>query len=171
MDKNKFVQIIKENKWILYKVINTYCRDSEDRKDLEQEILIQLWKSLKSYNAQYKISTWVYKVAMNVSISFYRSDIKRKTNTFPISESIFQISNPIDNPRFLDEERRFLYEFISGLDEINKEIMILYLDDYSYKEIAEVVGITESNVGTKINRIKKKLQEFYVKQKHYMQWN
>ena len=161
MDKERFIQILNENKWVLYKVINTYCKDSEDRKDLEQEILIQLWKSFELYNNQYKISTWIYKISMNVSISFYRSNINRKTKTSPINESIFQVAAQTDNS--FDEEKKFLYDFINLLDDFNKEILILYLDDHSYKEIAEIVGITESNVGTKINRIKKKLQEHYVK--------
>lgn len=164
MDKNKFIQIIKENKWALYKVINSYCKNPEDRKDLEQEILIQLWKSFKTYSSDYKISTWIYKVAMNVSISFYRSNLKRKSNTLSISESIFSLTDHVDYVQTVSEEKEILYDFISNLDEFNKEIVILYLDDYSYKEIAEIVGITESNVGTKINRLKKKLQEFYVKQ-------
>ena len=165
MDKEKFIQILKENKWVIHKVINTYCKDSEDRKDLEQEILIQLWKSFESYNGQFKMSTWIYKIAVNVSISFYRSNVARKSKTFPISESIFQVSSQVDNPLFLDEERKFLHDFINQLDEFNKQILILYFDDYSYKEISEIVGITESNVGTKINRIKNKLQENYIKLK------
>lgn len=163
MNIENFIQILKENRWVLFKVINTYCQDAEDRKDLEQEILIQLWKSFKSYNSQYKISTWIYKIAMNVSISFYRSNVKRKTNTVSISESIFKVANYIDNTESLAEERKFLYDFINHLDKFNREIMILYLDDCSYREIAEIVGITESNVGTKINRVKKKLKEYHVK--------
>jgi RNA polymerase sigma-70 factor (ECF subfamily) len=163
MDKEKFIQILKENKWLLYKVITTYCKDTEDRKDLEQEILIQLWKSVESYNNQYKISTWIYKIAMNVSISFYRSNINRKSRTSQINESIFQVADQIDNSVSVDEERKFLSDFINQLDDLNKEILVLYLDNLSYKEIAEIVGITESNVGTKINRIKNKLQENYVK--------
>lgn len=163
MDKEKFIQILNENKWILYKVINTYCKDTDDRKDLEQEIIIQLWKSFKSYNSQYKISTWIYKIAMNVSISFYRNNINRKSRTSPISESIFQVADPIDISVSVDEERKFIYDFINQLDEFNKEILVLYLDNHSYKEISEIVGITESNVGTKINRIKNKLQENYIK--------
>lgn len=166
MDKEKFIQILSENKWVLYKVINTYCKDSEDRKDLEQEILVQLWKSFESYNSQYKISTWIYKIAMNVSISFYRSNLHRKSRTSSISESIIQVANQIDNSVSLDEERKFLYDFLKQLDGFNKEILILYLDNHSYKEIAEIVGITESNVGTKINRIKNKLQESYTKLKN-----
>ena len=163
MDKAKFIQILNENRWVLYKVINIYCRNPEDKKDLEQEILIQLWRSFDSYNGQYKVSTWVYKIAMNISISFYRGNITRKSRTSPISESIFQIAGQIDSSISLDEERKFLYDLINQLDEFSKEILILYLEDYSYKEIAEIVGITESNVGTKINRIKNKLQENYVK--------
>jgi len=161
MDKDRFIQILKENKWVLYKVISLYCKDLEDRKDLEQEILIQLWKSIESYNGQYKISTWIYKVAMNVAISFYRSNKTRKLKTDSITESIFQVQTEISEP--LDEERKFLNDFINQLDEFNREILILYMDDHSYKEIADIVGITESNVGTKINRIKKKLQENYEK--------
>ena len=164
MDKNEFIQIIKDNKWVLYKVITIYCKNSEDRKDLEQEIVIQLWKSFKSYNPDYKISTWIYKVAMNVSISFYRTNLNRKSKTFSISDSLFSFTNIIDKTQTDNEEKEILYNFIANLDEFNKEIIILYLDEYSYKEIAEVVGITETNVGTKINRLKKKLQEFYVKQ-------
>lgn len=164
MDKNTFIQILNENKWVLYKVINSYCKDPEDRKDLEQEVLIHLWKSFKTYNSEYKISTWIYKIAMNVSISYYRSNIKRKSKTSSIDESIFHLTNHIDNSQTFSEEKKLLYDFINSLDEFNKEIIILYLDDLSYKEIASVVGITESNVGTKINRLKKKLQAFYVKQ-------
>lgn len=164
MDKDKFIQILNENKWVLYKVINTYCYDPEDKKDLEQEILIQLWKSIKSYNSNYKMSTWIYKIAMNVSVSFYRSSSNKKANTLSINDSIFQVENKIDHADPFEEKRKFLHDFIKQLDVFNKEIMILYLDDYGYKEIAEIVGISESNVGTKINRIKKKLQEYYKKQ-------
>src|SRR5258705_10200657 len=163
MNKEKFIHILNDNKWILYKVISIYCKDLEDRKDLEQEILIQLWKSFESYNSQYKMSTWIYKIAMNVSISFYRSNLNRKSRTSPISDSIIQIAGQIDNSDFIDEERKFLHDFINQLDRFNQEILILYLDDHSYKKIAEIVGITESNVGTKINRIKNKLQEHYIK--------
>ncbi len=158
VDKELFVQILKDNKRILYKVINIYCRDIEDRRDLEQEIVIQLWKSLKSFNGNYKLSTWIYRVAMNVSISFYRTNASRKSNTTSIHESIFQ-DIEYDSADELDENRKLLHEFIDHLNEFNKQIIILHLEDFSYKEIADIIGITESNVGTKISRIKKILQE------------
>ena len=159
MDDESFVKIIKNNKRIIYKVINTYCNDEDDKKDLEQEIIIQLWKALQSYNDNFQLSTWIYRIAMNVSISFYRSNLNRKSRTTSINESIFQEIESVNNDYQENEYRRLLHVFIQQLDEFNREILVLYLDDYSYKEIAEIVGITESNVGTKINRIKKKMQE------------
>ena len=159
MDNESFVEIIKNNKRIIYKVINIYCTDEDDKNDLEQEIIIQLWKSFQSYNDHFQVSTWIYRVAMNVSISFYRSNLNRKSRTTSINESIFQEIESVNNDYEENEHRRLLHMFIQQLDEFNREILVLYLDDYSYKEIAEIVGITESNVGTKINRIKKKIQE------------
>ncbi len=160
-EKEKFIRIIKENKRIIYKVIYSYCKDSEDRKDLEQEIIIQLWKSLKSYDEKYKLSTWIYKIAMNVAISHYRKDLKRKTNNTTLDEAIFQI----EEEDFTEKQRsqsELLYRFINQLDPLCKAIMILYLDDNSYKDISEIIGITETNVGTKINRTKKQLKEWFL---------
>lgn len=161
-DNDGFVTMIKKYKRIIYKVINTYCNDVDDKKDLEQEILIQLWKSYQSYNGSTQLSTWIYRIAMNVSISFYRNNVTRKTNTTSINQSIFQeLASSATNEEETDQ-RRLLYGFISQLDEFNREVFMLYLDDYSHKEIAEIVGITESNVGTKINRIKHKIHEYFL---------
>ena len=159
MDNESFVKIIKNNKGIIYKVINIYCNDSEEKRDLEQEIIIQLWKSFQSYNNKFKLSTWIYRIAMNVSISFYRSNLNRKSRTTSLNDSIFYEIESVNNAEEENEHRRLLHAFIQELDEFNREILILYLEEYNYKEIAEIVGITESNVGTKINRMKKKMQE------------
>lgn len=169
--KEKFVQILKENKGILYKIIKTYCKDAEDRKDLEQEIIINLWKSMPSFSGEIKLSTWIYKVALNVSISFYRKDVLRKANTSSINASIFKEIDFEEPPEEFNPNRKFLHDFIDQQDEFNKEILILYLEDLSYKEIAEIVGITESNVGTKLNRLKKKLHEYFNQIKQDQTWN
>ena len=159
-DKEKFIRIIKENKRIIYKVIYSYCRDSEDRKDLEQEVIIQLWKSLKTYNETYKLSTWIYRIALNVAISHYRKDKKRIKNSISVDEEIFRIAEDDS-----DEEQKgrseLLYHFINQLDSFNKAIIILYLEDNSYKDISEILGITETNVATKLSRIKKQLKECF----------
>ena len=157
-EKEQFIGILKEHKRLLYKVINSYCRDSDDRKDLEQEIIIQLWRSLSKYNLEFKLSTWIYKIALNVAISHYRRDVKRQKTNEPFDEAIFQIAA---EEVCIEEQRKteLLYKFINKLDELNKAIIFLYLEDKSYKEISEIIGLTETNVGTKINRIKGILKE------------
>ena len=135
-----------------------YCRNADDRKDLEQEIIIQLWKSLNNYNQEFKLSTWIYKIALNVAISHYRRDVKRQKTNEPFDETIFQIAA---EEVCIEEQHKtdVLYKFINKLDELNKAIIFLYLEDKSYKEISEIIGLTETNVGTKINRIKRILKE------------
>jgi len=155
----RFKNIIEENKGILYKVINMYCKGIEDKKDLEQEILIQLWKSLEKYNEDYKISTWIYRIAMNVSISFYRKN--RNTVTHLPIDSIFIEKEYIEQNDDAKERARVLKLFINQLNDFDKAIILLHLEDYNYKEISNIIGITETNVGSKINRIKNKLKKTY----------
>lgn len=164
-EKDKFIKIINENKRLIYKVIYVYCRDTEDRKDLEQEVILQLWKSLKSYNKNFKLSTWIYKIALNVAVSHYRKDQKRLKNNTINDEEIFRITE--DN--YSEEQRNrseLLYKFIDQLDAFSKALMILYLDDNSYKEISDILGISETNVGTKIGRIKKQLKVSFIQQNY-----
>jgi len=158
-EKEKFIGILKEHKRLLYKITYSYCRNSDDRKDLEQEIIIQLWLSLKNYKQEYKLSTWIYKIALNVAISYYRRDVKRKETNVAYDETIFQIAVEENVTEENIHKTELLYTFINQLDKLNKAIIILYLEDKSYKEISEIMGLTETNVATKINRIKGKLKE------------
>jgi RNA polymerase sigma factor (sigma-70 family) len=157
--KQQFIAIIQTHKRILFKIINSYCKDADGRKDLEQEILINIWKSLKTYDDKYTLSTWIYRVALNVAISHYRKDSKRKAQTQSIDECVIQFEDDNTSTTELDENVTLLYAFIDELDKYNKAIMILLLEGNSYKYIAEVLGLTETNVATKINRIKKLLKE------------
>lgn len=149
--------LIEDHKKIIYKVSNAYCRNAEDRKDLFQEIVLQLWRSSGKYDASYKFSTWMYRIALNVAISFYRQEKRRITDALPIDE-IDVIDDRVESVEMTDNVR-MLYGFIDGLDELNKALIILYLEENSYKTIAEILGITETNVATKLGRIKKKLQQ------------
>lgn len=158
-EKERFIDLLKSNKGILYRITHSYCRDAEDRKDLEQEIVIQLWRSMKHYDGRCKLSTWIYRIALNVAISHYRKDAKRQENRVPINEAIFQIAD--NDSKEIEKRDELLTAFISQLDEFNKAIMILYLEDNSYKEISQTLGITETNVGTKLNRIKKEIKEYF----------
>jgi RNA polymerase sigma factor (sigma-70 family) len=159
-EKDRFISIIKDHKRIIYNVIYAYCRNHEDRKDLEQEVTIHLWKSLKTYNNAFKLSTWIYRIALNVAISHYRKDHKRLENNTSIDEGIFRIAEDQSDEEYKDKIE-LLYQFINKLDDFNKAIIILYLDNNSYKDISEILGITESNVGTKVNRIKNQLKESF----------
>jgi len=155
-DKSEqFLAVVNSNKGIIYKIANSYCKNSDNRNDLVQEIIIQLWKSFDNYNEQYKHSTWLYRIALNVAISFYRKS-KRDLST-PLTENIIEIIQEEESGE-LDENVRLLYQFINELDELNKALMLLYLDNKTHKEMAEVLGITETNVATKIGRIKEKLK-------------
>lgn len=152
-----FQEIIERHKGILYKIAHAYCQDENDRQDLMQEIMIQIWLSINKYNAQFQESTWVYRISLNVAISFYRKNNLRKSKTIVLNENISQI--PDKEPNEQEELLSQLLLFISKLKEIDKAIILLYLEEKSYKEISEIIGISETNVGTKVGRIKNKLKQ------------
>jgi RNA polymerase sigma factor (sigma-70 family) len=154
----RFVSVIDANKGILYKVANAYCKDTEDRKDLVQEITIQLWRSFEDYNDQYKYSTWVYRIALNVAISFYRRENRRKEIANPLNDSILNYADA-NLTSEKEQDLSILQQFIAELKELDKAVMLLYLEEKSYKEIAEMIGITETYVATKIGRIKNTLKQ------------
>ena len=157
-DKDKFLSLILANKKIIYKVCHSYCRNAEDRKDLAQEIIIHLWKSYSKYDAQYKLTTWIYRIALNVAISFYRSESRRRQKTVFIDENLLELIKDERESAEFEGDIQLLYRFINQLDELNRALMLLYLDDLGYKQIAEILGITETNVATKVSRIKQKLK-------------
>lgn len=157
--ESEFHKLLLDHKGILYKVTNAYCRNEEDRKDLMQEIIVQLWKSLDQYNPQYKHSTWIYRIALNVSISFYRKERKRNELTGTFSESIWKYIETPEKNTEQEQSIQLLYKFIYELKELDRALMLLYLEEKSHKEMAEIIGITETNVATKIARIKHLLKQ------------
>ena len=162
--KEIFITTIDTHKKIIYKIVNSYCQNKEDRKDLEQEIIIQLWNSFDKYNAEYKYSTWMYRIALNVAISFYRKEKKWLVrNDFYNEDLIYSITDENENKTDLDYNIKLLQEFINNLNELNKALMLLYLEEKPYDEIAEIIGITKTNVATKISRLKLKLKKEFQK--------
>jgi len=161
-NKDRFIEIISQNKKLIFKVCNSYCRNTDDRQDLVQEVIIRLWQSFGKYDERYKLSTWMYRIALNTAISHYRSGKRKNASTISIHESLIDIAD--ENPETeLDDNVKQLYAFINQLDELNRALMILYLDDNSYREIAEVLGITETNVATRISRVKQQLKQQFAK--------
>ncbi len=160
MDKQEqqhlFESIMEQHKGILFKVARAYCLDEEDRQDLIQEMMIQIWQSIHKYDEQYKISTWLYRISLNVAISFYRKSSTRAKKYIELNE---QTVEALDEDKSENERQlKLLEHFITELKEIDKALLILYLEDKSHAEIAEIVGISVSNVGTKIGRIKENLK-------------
>jgi len=154
--QDRFLTLLGEHKKILYKVASTYCRSAADRPDLLQEIAVQLWRSFDRYDESQRFSTWMYRVALNVAISFYRSAARRSRHTVPAEESILEIA--AGEPAAEDASLQLLYGLIAQLDELDRALILLYLDGNRYDTIAEVLGISETNVGTKISRIKQRLR-------------
>jgi RNA polymerase sigma factor (sigma-70 family) len=154
--QERFQSRIEEHKKILYKICNSYCRDRDARDDLAQEIIIQLWQSFGKYDESRRFSTWMYRIALNVAISFYRREKTRTRHVISDEEHLLEAANETESQ---SEEIRILYQFIEGLDPLNKALVLLYLDGNNYQEIAEVVGISETNVATKISRLKSKMKQ------------
>lgn len=155
--QESFLALLDEHKKVLYKVASSYCRNPADRQDLAQEIVVQLWRSFDRYDESYRFSTWMYRIALNVAISFYRSETRRSRNTVPAEDSILEIADARGSAE-PDGNLQLLQRFIEQLDELDRALVILYLDGNRYDTIAEVLGISETNVGTKISRIKQRLR-------------
>jgi RNA polymerase sigma factor (sigma-70 family) len=158
LNSNQFIAVVDTYKGIIYKIANSYCTHTEDRKDLVQEMIVQLWRSFDRYDNQYKQSTWIYRISLNVAISFYRKENRRKEISNPLSESILSFADTSAVPE-TETNLALLQRFISELKELDKALMLLYLDEKSHKEISEIIGITETNVATKISRIKVLLKQ------------
>jgi RNA polymerase sigma-70 factor (ECF subfamily) len=158
-----FLQLIQDNKGILFKISSSYCRNAADREDLMQEIVYQLWKSGHQFDANRKFSTWMYRIALNVAISHYRKERRSGLHiTVSASLHLMDLEDRPDGSEEIEEKIDLLQRCISELGELDKALMILYLEEKSYREIAEILGITETNVATKLGRIKGRLRQQFV---------
>jgi RNA polymerase sigma-70 factor (ECF subfamily) len=156
---DRFLALLEEHRKILYKVANAYCRDAEDRRDLVQEIVVQLWRSFPRFDARARFSTWTYRIAMNVAISFYRSESRWSRRRELVDETALEIL-AVDrvSPEDSSDEVRQLHRRIAELDAMNRALVILYLDGNSHEAIGEILGISTTSVGTRIGRIKERFR-------------
>ena len=152
-----FISVIEANKRIIFKICNSYCKNVDDREDLAQEMIFQLWKSWDTFNANYKLSTWMYRIALNVAISYYRKE-KKTSETVLMGDHLIEIADE-QVEESLETNLNALQQFINELKPLDKALMILYLEEKPQKEIAEIMGITATNVATKISRIKELLKQ------------
>lgn len=151
-----FELVLQQHKALIYKIAQLYTTNRANQEDLMQEIAIQLYHALPSYTGEAKISTWIYRIALNVAISYLRKEQTRAKITEPIIQFTLQELGQEDSTR--NQQIQQLYSAISQLKELDKAIIILYLDGEPQAEIAAILGLTLSNVSTKIGRIKEQLK-------------
>lgn len=155
--EQSFISLINKHQGIIHKVCGMYCHDRDEKKDLFQEVVLQLWKSFGSFRGESKVTTWIYRVALNTAISTFRKE-SRKPQQSDIDTLNVQIAEDTDY-QVKNEQFQQLYNAIKQLSEIERAIVMLYLDDIPYEEIAETVGITANNARVRMNRIREKLRQ------------
>lgn len=157
MNQNDFIALIQENRGIIHKVTHLYCTLEEDKEDLFQEIIIQLWKSYGKFRGDAKFSTWMYRIAINTAITSIRKTSRTirtvSTETIPVEIQLEQYDKEKET------QLSQLYAAIKELNEIERSIVMLYLDDKPYDEMEEILGINQNNLRVKMNRIKDKLRK------------
>ena len=158
--EKEFIHLLNQHQKIIYKVCNLYMDLHSDREDLFQEITLQAWNAYGNFRGDAKFSTWLYRVALNTAITFFRKEKKKPDiySTDMMPEKMEENFDPVE------EQVKAMYAAIGELSRIDKALVMLYLEDYSYQEISEMMGITANNVAVKMNRIKVKLKEGAQKQ-------
>lgn len=151
--EKEFVELIEAYKQVIYKVCYIYASDSNNLNDLYQEVVINLWKAYPRFRGECKTSTWVYRIGLNTCISFYRKE-KSKPQVVPLSVDLESITQEEEKASQLRE----LYQMINRLGYMERALILLWLEENSYQEIADILGISRNNVAVKLNRIKEKLR-------------
>ncbi|MEQ8583091.1 MAG: sigma-70 family RNA polymerase sigma factor [Marinoscillum sp.] len=161
--KDEFTDLLYQNQGIVHKVCNIYFRDRLEKEDYHQELIIQLWKAFPSYHGTAKFSTWMYRVCINAAIDIMRKE-KFQLKQVKLSEVEIDHISSADDTNQTNKEK--LYSAIDKLSSIDKAIIALYLDEYTYKEISEMIGISVSNTGVKIQRIKTQILKSFENGNH-----
>lgn len=158
-----FLSLINQRKAIIHKVSKMYMNDAEEQRDLFQEIVMQLWKAYPSFKGNSKFSTWMYRVALNTALVYFKKD-SRKVDKTPLSDNIDVIDS--NESELKEEKLAYLYKAVQELNAVEKALIFLFLENQSHKEIAENLGLSEVNARVKLSRTKEKLQ-FIIKKNGY----
>lgn len=152
----RFTEVIQDNEGLIYKITSVYAKSNFDQQDLYQEIVSQLWVAFDRFRNESKISTWIYRVSLNTAITSLRKT-KKKGHEIPIDRAVLnyaEVNDPV-----LEERVKSLYKHIELLSDLDKGIMLLFLEQKSHDEIAHIIGLSTSNVGTRLSRIRNKLRD------------
>lgn len=150
-----FLGEVNRNLGIAYKIARLYFTDPDEREDVVQEMMYQLWQSYPRFSGRSKFSTWMYSVCLNTALTYVRKSSRRRSE--PLSATHLQLADHAEENQ--DEKRALLYKAIAGLSPLNRAIILLYLDDLSYEDIATITGLSKSNVGVRLVRIKSQLEK------------
>lgn len=153
--EKEFLTVVREYERVIYKVCYLYTTPSATLNDLYQDVILNLWKAFPKFRRECKVSTWIYRIALNTCISFIRKE-KNVPEFVTLNQEVDWMTEDNDP---LQEMLRQLYRMINQLGQLDKSIILLYLEDKSYEEIAEITGLTVTNVATKLSRIKDKLKK------------
>ena len=152
--EQEFLKVVREYERVIYKVCYLYTNPNAPLNDLYQDVILNLWKAFPKFRKECKISTWIYRIALNTCISFFR----KEKNVPEIVRLTREIDWTIEEHDPINEMLKQMYGMINQLGQLDKSIILLYLEDKSYEEIAEITGLTVTNVATKLSRIKDKLK-------------
>ena len=157
INQEEFIALVNQHRAMIYKVCNMYCSSEQDKKDLFQEVVIQLWGAYPRFRGDSKFSTWLYRIALNTAISDLRKQKKYITSVEP--DRLPTEIQDIQYSKEKEEKLQLLYKAINHLTEIERAIVMLYLEDRSYDEMEDILGINQNNLRVKMNRIKEKLRK------------
>ena len=156
----RFDALLRQHRGIVLKVANSYARGAEDRADLAQDIASQLWRAWPDYDPARRFSTWMYRIALNTAISWLRSESLRRRHAVPLDENAHEPAGDTVDSHEDAERLRLLRRFMDTLDPLNRALLVLYLEERSTREMAEVLGLGESSVTSRISRLKQRLRDW-----------
>ena len=157
--REAFSELLERHRAIVFKVANTYCRHPDDRADLVQDIAAQLWRAWPGYDPTRSFTTWMYRVALNVGIDFVRSLVREQRHAVPLDEDLHDLADGQATDHESAQLLRLLQGFVDRQPPLDRALLLLYLDERPQREIAEILGISETNVSTKIGRLKQRIRD------------
>ena len=158
--RQAFAELLQHHRGLVFKVANSYASNPDDRAELAQEIAAQLWRAWDSYDSRRPLATWMYRIALNVGISHLRGRSRADAHMVPLEafdHDAADVADVADEPEHA-QQLRLLQRVIARLDPLNRALLLLYLDERSQREIGEILGISESNVSTRISRLKQRIR-------------
>ena len=158
--RDAFSSLLQRHAGIVFKVANSYARSLDDRDDLAQEIAAQLWHAYPKYDPARSFSTWMYRIALNVAISHLRErSTRQQHDAVPLDDGMLEVADSTGFDHERDQHLRLLQDFIQRQPPLDRALLLLYLEERPQREIAEILGIGESNVSTKIGRLKQRIRD------------